>query len=433
MAVCVMMVVGIMLTSSYVFSAQNAFVLKIDGEVIATVVSAQEAQTVIDQLVNQQNELIGETVWLSQEITLTKTALIEDKPVNSEQLRQRLLPMLTYQLDGAVVRVNNVPLLTFSSVDTAEQFLANLKEQYQIMPDGKLAFLEDVQVLEATVLSCRVILPKDALAKVKESTLVEQHLVKAGENPWDIATNHDISVERLQELNPSLKPESVQIGQVINLSDRQPLINVIHTFEEVVAEKIKAPLQVKRDDKMLKGHSKIVQPGADGLKEVKYKIITKNGVETEQVVLSENIIKEPVARIEQKGTRMLVASRNFGGGRLAKPSEGVVVSPFGMRRGRMHTGVDFGASHGSAVVAAEAGRVIRAGWFGGYGLCVDISHGNGMVTRYAHLSNIKVSVGNNVQRTQVIGAVGNTGNSTGPHLHFEVLKNGSPQNPLNYL
>ncbi|MCL0081227.1 peptidoglycan DD-metalloendopeptidase family protein, partial [Peptococcaceae bacterium] len=252
-------------------------------------------------------------------------------------------------------------------------------------------------------------------------------------NPWDIATNHDISVERLQELNPSLKPESVQIGQVINLSDRQPLINVIHTFEEVVAEKIKAPLQVKRDDKMLKGHSKIVQPGADGLKEVKYKIITKNGVETEQVVLSENIIKEPVARIEQKGTRMLVASRNFGGGRLAKPSEGVVVSPFGMRRGRMHTGVDFGASHGSAVVAAEAGRVIRAGWFGGYGLCVDISHGNGMVTRYAHLSNIKVSVGNNVQRTQVIGAVGNTGNSTGPHLHFEVLKNGSPQNPLNYL
>ncbi|MCL0101301.1 M23 family metallopeptidase [Peptococcaceae bacterium] len=99
----------------------------------------------------------------------------------------------------------------------------------------------------------------------------------------------------------------------------------------------------------------------------------------------------------------------------------------------MHTGVDFGAPYGSAVVAAEDGKVIRAGWHGGYGLCIDISHGNGMVTRYAHLSRIKVKVGDQVQKRQVIGAVGNTGNSTGPHLHFEVIINGRPQNPMNYL
>ena len=90
---------------------------------------------------------------------------------------------------------------------------------------------------------------------------------------------------------------------------------------------------------------------------------------------------------------------------------------------------------GTNIVAAESGTVILAsyGWNGGYGNYIIINHGNGVTTRYAHASQLYVSVGQTVSKGQVIAAVGTTGNSTGPHLHFEVRINGSHRNPLNYL
>lgn len=98
-----------------------------------------------------------------------------------------------------------------------------------------------------------------------------------------------------------------------------------------------------------------------------------------------------------------------------------------------HTGLDVGAPTGSTLVAAQAGTVILASWNGGYGNCVMINHGNGMVTLYGHMNSFYVGSGQWVEKGQAIGEVGNTGISTGPHLHFEVILNGGKVNPMNYL
>jgi murein DD-endopeptidase MepM/ murein hydrolase activator NlpD len=114
------------------------------------------------------------------------------------------------------------------------------------------------------------------------------------------------------------------------------------------------------------------------------------------------------------------------------PVNGVVTSGFGWRWGRMHEGIDIAAPTGTSIRAAAAGTVIYAGYMGGYGNIVIIDHGDGLSTAYAHQSAIYVGSGSVSQGT-VIGAVGSTGNSTGPHLHFEVRVNGSAVDPMGYL
>jgi murein DD-endopeptidase MepM/ murein hydrolase activator NlpD len=118
---------------------------------------------------------------------------------------------------------------------------------------------------------------------------------------------------------------------------------------------------------------------------------------------------------------------------LVWPVNGPVVSGYGMRWGRMHEGIDIAAGLGTPIRAAAAGTVIHAGWLGGYGNLVVLDHGDGLATAYAHASAILVGVGQSVAQGETVSLVGSTGNSTGPHLHFEVRVNGTAVDPLLYL
>lgn len=121
------------------------------------------------------------------------------------------------------------------------------------------------------------------------------------------------------------------------------------------------------------------------------------------------------------------------------PSTRYITSAFGTREHpiqgvtKMHNGIDIGASHGAAIVAADSGTVLFSGNSSSYGKYIVISHGNGITTLYAHCSQLNVSAGTSVSKGQTIALVGSTGNSTGPHLHFEVSVNGSRVNPMNYV
>lgn len=152
----------------------------------------------------------------------------------------------------------------------------------------------------------------------------------------------------------------------------------------------------------------------------------------------EVLIQQKVAEAQAKtNSRTSVIIR--GTGVMAYPSNASTSSPFGWRMHpvlgyrRFHAGLDFAASYGSTIRAADSGTVIFAGWYGGYGRAVIIDHGNGITTLYGHSSELYVADGQAVERGQAIAAVGSTGLSTGPHLHFEVRRNGTPVDPTNYL
>jgi murein DD-endopeptidase MepM/ murein hydrolase activator NlpD len=122
---------------------------------------------------------------------------------------------------------------------------------------------------------------------------------------------------------------------------------------------------------------------------------------------------------------------------MGLPVHGHVSSPFGERFHpilgyvRMHKGVDLAAAAGTPIVAAADGKVIEAGWHGGYGEQVEIAHASGLETSYGHMSRIAARIGQVVRKGEVIGWVGSTGLSTGPHVHFEVTRNGRAVNPLS--
>jgi murein DD-endopeptidase MepM/ murein hydrolase activator NlpD len=126
-------------------------------------------------------------------------------------------------------------------------------------------------------------------------------------------------------------------------------------------------------------------------------------------------------------------------GKMLTPSLGPITSDFGSRfhpvlgYSRFHAGTDFGAEHGSPIQAAETGVVIFAGWYGGYGNAVILDHGGGLTTLYAHASRLDVAEGQTVKKGDVIAAIGTTGLSTGPHLHFEVRQQGEPVDPMAFL
>jgi murein DD-endopeptidase MepM/ murein hydrolase activator NlpD len=135
----------------------------------------------------------------------------------------------------------------------------------------------------------------------------------------------------------------------------------------------------------------------------------------------------------ERTTASLAVDSTASASGLIWPVSGAVVSPFGMRWGRMHEGIDISAGSGTPVAAAASGTVISVGYMGGYGNLVVIDHGGGLATAYAHLSGYAVGSGQSVTQGQVVGYVGCTGHCYGPHLHFEVRVNGAAVDPLGYL
>lgn len=182
------------------------------------------------------------------------------------------------------------------------------------------------------------------------------------------------------------------------------------------------------------GTTVVKTEGRNGERTLEYEVTYTDGTETERLLVSDTVTKDVVNEEIFVGTKKSTAST----GSYAWPLKSITVtSSYGGRylsgEYNFHLGVDLRASSGTTVYAADGGKIAYAGYMGSYGYLVKILHDNGDYTYYAHLSKINVSVGSRVYKWQSIAKSGATGNVTGPHLHFEIRKNGSTVNPLSYL
>lgn len=294
---------------------------------------------------------------------------------------------------------------------------------------------QEIIIVEAFVSEEEIVDIESATEMItKEHEEEKTYKVVKGDSPSVIAVSNNMTTEALYELNPGLKENArrMQIGDELTIMVPEPELFVT-TVEDVIYTQIidRDKIYVNDPDAYI-GTFETITEGSDGIIEVRATVEKLNGKIIDQEIYEETVILEPVTEKLYRGIKALPVTTATGTFEMPMLTY-TYTSGYGYRWGRTHKGIDLAAPTGTSIKASDGGRIIQAGWDGGYGYSVEIDHGKGLVTKYAHCSAIYVTVGEEVSQYQTIAAVGNTGNSTGPHLHFEIRKNGVPKDPMLYL
>ena len=313
--------------------------------------------------------------------------------------------------------------------DLLQEKIKTAKQKYDLVKVNEFTvYLANMEEVKAYVDADQVTPLQDAIEAVtKETEKNQTYEVQPGDTLSVIANSRGYYVDEVLALNPGLtRDATLHLGDEIIISVPEPELSILTTEQSTYEEDYDAETQYIENDSWYTTQQVVRQEAVPGHHEVTVLTTSKNGTETSREMVSENVITEPVPEIIEKGTQTPPT--------YIKPiTGGTLTSTFKWRWGRMHKGIDWAVPKGTAVRASCGGTVVSAGWSGGYGNCITIRHPDGKQTRYGHLSKILVSAGQKVDQGQKIALSGNTGRSTGPHVHFEIIVNGSQVNPLKYL
>ena len=268
----------------------------------------------------------------------------------------------------------------------------------------------------------------------KEQEKNKIYEVVSGDTLSQIAEDNGLPMDRLIEMNPTIESESstIRVGDEIIVTSPEPELSVVRQEQLYYEEDYDADvIYIDNDSWYTTERVTRPEPSA-GHRKVVAVVSFRNDTETGRDIQKEEVTMEAVPKIVERGTKTPPTYiKPISGGRLSSGFGGRKAPTKGASSN--HKGIDWATPIGTAVMASCDGVVTRAGWGSGYGYVVYIDHGDGRQTRYGHLSKILVKTGQRVSQGQKIALSGNTGRSTGPHVHFEILIGGSQVNPLNYL
>ncbi len=296
-------------------------------------------------------------------------------------------------------------------------------------------FGDTVEVVESYMPKSHLSGLETAIEEVtKDQETNKIYEVVTGDTLGEIAEEHNMTIEDVVAMNETLENENsvIRVGDELIISVPEPELSVERQEELYYEEDYDADIiYVDNDDWYTTEQVTLQQPSA-GHRRVVALVSYRNDSVTNTEIIKEEVDMEAVPKIIEKGTKIPPTYiKPISGGRLSSGFGGRKAPKRGASTN--HKGVDWATPTGTAVMASCGGVVTKAGWGSGYGYVVYIRHPDGRETRYGHLSKVLVSAGQSVSQGQKIALSGNTGNSTGPHLHFEIRINGSAVNPLNYL
>lgn len=290
-----------------------------------------------------------------------------------------------------------------------------------------MEFVEQVEVYENYVVASEISDIEEQVGEVtKEKESNKIYVVESGDCLSVIAMDHDTTVDSIVALNGLKNADAIRDGQELIIAVPEPDLKLRITMGEVYEEDYTAEPTILENDGWYTTKEVIHEEGTTGHRERNDIVVYENGVEESRKLIHQNILVESKPAVIERGTIIPPT--------YIKPiSGGRFTSGFGRRWGRMHKGTDWACPVGTTVFASCGGTVIQSSYNGGYGNNVVISHPDGRLTRYAHNSKLLVHVGQHVEQGEPIALSGNTGRSTGPHVHFELYINGSAVNALKYI
>lgn len=281
---------------------------------------------------------------------------------------------------------------------------------------------------EVILQPCSVTVEGESIVLVENEETAEEVVDRVKDEYKNASTTsvkieEETSIENMELENGDEKPEILTAREASEQIVDSQALTVMTTEVVEDVETVAYRIIEKKSDELHLGETRTAQRGQKGLTRVKKKVIKENGIVVSENILEQETIRACVPEIIVSGTAGLV-----------RPLEEFrLTSGFGERWGRLHSGLDMAIPTGSPIYAAKGGCVTCAEYSGSYGNLIKIDHGDGMETYYAHCSRLDVVAGQQVTAGQQIAAVGSTGNSTGPHLHFEVRIDGVAQDPAPWL
>ncbi|MBZ9637359.1 M23 family metallopeptidase [Clostridium sp. FP1] len=366
----------------------KGYKVSIGKSAITYVKSKKEFNKTYKQL-QSEIESKHRNVIIKKDFTLDKTKVEDvDMFISGDNLKKVMLKKLDIVADGFLMKSDNRKIAYVASENQGKEILNSVKDYYS--KEAKLNSIKKTDIVNKIKYESVVV----KIRNLYESSEIVSELIKYN-------TRAQIPFITVKVVGNTSKEKAIYPTTIITASST-----------------------------LMNGVTKIKCEGKEGIKKVTTEIIALNNKTVSEKVLKSEII------IPAKNKEIYVGNYKpviVGLTNMNSPSRGSISSNFGMRWGKMHKGVDIAASFGAAISAVLDGTVAYAAWQDGYGNVIKINHGGGIETTYAHCSAINVKKGEVVKLGEKIGEVGSTGNSTGPHLHFEVRENGEPKNPQKYI
>jgi murein DD-endopeptidase MepM/ murein hydrolase activator NlpD len=417
--------------------ATDSYSILIDGEEVCKVREPDIMESTIKKIEADIEKSSNMDIVIDNVIEEVISKAKDSEITSPENLYSTLKSEVSYSLLAYSINIDGKSVGIVEDEQEANDIISNVESYFtkNIDPSSIIDVntVENVQIEQVEVANSSIQSSDDVTNYIISGTDKEEiYTVEEGDTYWTIAEYYNMTMDDLISANPSSDPDFIQIGDELNLIVPHPFVNVQVKRKIKQEEKIDYETKYEYVSYMYNDEKTIETSGQYGLSETESIVTEQNGIQIAKDVVSETIITNPQTEVIITGTQDPPPSK--GTGYFINPLPGSTISSrFGSRSGGFHLGQDMAKTYGSSIKAADGGTVIFAGYSGSYGKMVEIDHGGGFTTRYAHCSTLYVSTGDKVYQGKVIGLVGLTGVTSGPHLHFEVRKYGSVVNPASYI